>query len=90
MGFIVGGISAGGSMAAAVSHFYRDEKQLPPLSGIYLSIPSLLAPEAVPEKHQAEYLSRQQFREGLVINEKAMKLFRSTIRNDARFIRANN
>jgi hypothetical protein len=64
-------------MAAAISHLYRDEEQSPPLTGIYLSIPSLLAPEAVPGNYQVEYLSRQQFKEGLVINEKAMKLFRS-------------
>jgi hypothetical protein len=66
-------------MAAVISLLYRDEKQSPRLTGIYLSIPSLLAPEAVPERYRAEYLSREQFKEGLVINEKAMKLFRSML-----------
>ena len=74
--FIVAGISAGASMAAAVSHMYRDEGNSPPLTGVYLSIPSLLAPEALPERYKSEYLSREQHKDGLVINSKAMKMFR--------------
>jgi hypothetical protein len=63
-------------MAATVSHLDRDDKNSPPLTGVYLSIPSLMAPEAVPEKYKSKYLSREQHKDGLIINQKAMKLFR--------------
>lgn len=63
-------------MAATVSHLDRDENNSPPLTGVYLSIPSLLAPEAVPDKYKSTYLSREQHKNGLIINEKAMKFFR--------------
>ncbi|KPI37865.1 AB hydrolase superfamily protein B1A11.02 [Cyphellophora attinorum] len=83
-GFIVAGISAGASMAATVSHLDRDDKNSPPLTGVYLSIPSLMAPEAVPEKYKSKYLSREQHKDGLIINQKAMKLFRDNYQDDPR------
>lgn len=58
LGFIVGGASAGGNIAAILSQLGRDEGLQPPLTGQYLCVPALLAPEAVPEKWKAQYLSR--------------------------------
>ena len=58
LGFIVGGASAGGNLSAVICQLGRDESLQPPLTGQYLCVPALLAPEAVPEKWKAQYLSR--------------------------------
>jgi acetyl esterase/lipase len=78
-GFVIGGISAGGNLAAVISHLYRDEQISPPLTGIYLSVPILLSPEAVPEKLKDQYLSREQNQNAPILNKEAMTLFRGLI-----------
>ncbi|KAK5014024.1 hypothetical protein LTR16_002500 [Cryomyces antarcticus] len=77
-GFIVGGISAGGNMAAVCGHLARDEKLSPPLTGLFLSIPALLPKEAVPEKYRSKYLSLEQNKDAAILSEKAIDLFMST------------
>ncbi|KAH8881117.1 alpha/beta hydrolase fold-3 domain-containing protein [Thozetella sp. PMI_491] len=60
-GFIVGGGSAGGNIAAVLAHMARDEALSPPLTGQYLCVPAImcfLAPEHLPEAYRAEYLSQ--------------------------------
>jgi acetyl esterase/lipase len=78
-GFVIGGISAGGNLAAVISHLYRDEQISPPLTGIYLSVPILLSPEAVPEKLKDQYLSREQNKNAPILNKEAMTLFRGLL-----------
>ncbi|KAK7715189.1 hypothetical protein SLS64_003887 [Diaporthe eres] len=59
-GFIVGGGSAGGNIAAVLAHLARDQKLDPPLTGQYLCVPAitcLMPPEEIPEQYRAEYLS---------------------------------
>ena len=51
-GFIVGGNSAGGNLAAMLSHKARDERLSPPLTGQFLSCPWLSSPDKVPEKYK--------------------------------------
>jgi acetyl esterase/lipase len=75
-GFLIAGVSAGANMAATVAHLYRDEGKLPAITGLSLSIPSLLAPEAVPQSLADEYKSREENKNGLVVNANAIKLFR--------------
>src|SRR5436305_973828 len=58
IGFIVGGASAGGNIAAVLALRARDEELSPPLTGQYLCVPALLHPANVPEKLKHEYLSR--------------------------------
>lgn len=41
-GFVVGGASAGGNLAAVVCQLGRDEGLSPPLTGQYLCVPALL------------------------------------------------
>ena len=77
-GFIVAGISAGANISAVISHLYRDEKLQPPLTGIYLSIPSAVDASVVPGKYRAEYLSREQNKNAPILSEAAMLMFRST------------
>ncbi|KAF6826854.1 lipase 2 [Colletotrichum plurivorum] len=59
-GFIIGGGSAGGNIAAVIAHLARDNDLTPPLTGQYLCVPAItcfLPPEAIPEQYRAEYLS---------------------------------
>ncbi|KAJ9644333.1 hypothetical protein H2204_001685 [Knufia peltigerae] len=83
-GFVIAGVSAGANMAATLSHLYRDEGFLPRLTGLYLSIPSLLAPEAVPPEYKGEYLSRQENKDAPVLNSAAIKWFRDCYQDDPR------
>jgi acetyl esterase/lipase len=76
-GFLVAGVSAGATMAAAITHLARDEKLTPALTGCWLSIPSLLSPTVVPEKYKKDYLSREQNKDAPILNEGAIALFRS-------------
>ncbi|KAH8673897.1 Alpha/Beta hydrolase protein [Xylariales sp. PMI_506] len=59
-GFIVGGGSAGGNIAAVLAHVARDEKLNPPLTGQYLCVPAIMVftpPDCIPERYHSEYLS---------------------------------
>ncbi|QDS73414.1 hypothetical protein FKW77_008322 [Venturia effusa] len=60
VGFVIGGASAGGNIAAILAHLARDEKLEPPLTGQYLCVPSVMPPISVPEKYKAEYISHQE------------------------------
>ncbi|KAJ6584896.1 Alpha/Beta hydrolase protein [Mycena capillaripes] len=61
-GFIVAGLSAGGHLAAVITHkarddpFFSDKK----LTGALLQIPAVLNPNAVPEKYKSSLLSLEQ------------------------------
>jgi len=72
---LVGGISAGGNFGAVVSHLYRDEKLSPPLTGVYLSIPAIMQPEHVPEKYKDFFLSREQNKNAITLNDDSIALF---------------
>jgi acetyl esterase/lipase len=73
----VAGISAGANIAASIAHLARDEHLTPRLTGIYLSIPSLLEPSVVPPEFQDEYVSRHENRDAPILNQGAIDLFRS-------------
>ena len=59
-GFVVGGTSAGGNLAAVLTHRARDEHLSPPLTGQYLAIPQLCAEGKVPERYRQFMLSYEQ------------------------------
>jgi acetyl esterase/lipase len=63
-GFLVGGISAGGSIANVCTHLARDCQLRPPITGNWLSCPPVrLAPkdeDKLPEKYRERFLSRTQ------------------------------
>ncbi|KAF2654663.1 hypothetical protein K491DRAFT_748705 [Lophiostoma macrostomum CBS 122681] len=81
-GFIIAGISAGASMASTITHLARDERLQPPITGCYLSIPSLLAPQAVPETLKKDYLSREQHKDAPILGQGAIALFRRLYEDD--------
>ncbi|KAH7033456.1 lipase 2 [Microdochium trichocladiopsis] len=58
-GFIIGGVSAGGNIAAVLAHLARDRGLSPPLTGQYLSVPPItmyLEPSEMPAQYRDEYL----------------------------------
>jgi hypothetical protein len=58
-----------------VAHLYRDEKRTPQLTGQYLCIPTTCDPVAFPEKYKDVYLSREQNKDALVLNQKSIDMF---------------
>ncbi|KAH7340081.1 Alpha/Beta hydrolase protein [Pyrenochaeta sp. MPI-SDFR-AT-0127] len=59
-GLIVGGTSAGGSIANAVVYLNRDQECPAPVTGQFLSVAPLLPYPAVPIKYQDDYRSVEQ------------------------------
>jgi acetyl esterase/lipase len=59
-GFVVGGVSAGGNLAAVVTHQAKDERLNPKLTGQWLSVPLLLHESVVPEQHKPLHFSNTQ------------------------------
>lgn len=45
-GLIVGGVSAGANMAAVIAYLARDDNILPSITGLFLSVPCCLMPQA--------------------------------------------
>lgn len=80
-GYILGGVSAGANLAIVVSHLYRDSKILPPITGQYLSIPPVCDPEALPVKYKDNYLSREQNKDAIILNQKSIDLFEGQFAN---------
>jgi len=74
-GFVVGGVSAGGNVAAVLAHLARDDKLSPPLTGQILIIPTVLDVEVVPQKYQAEYLSQEQNKDAPFIPKPVQDMF---------------
>ncbi|MCJ1476708.1 hypothetical protein MMC13_005376 [Lambiella insularis] len=59
-GFVVGGASSGGNLAAVVTQLAKDRGLCPPLTGQYLSIPLIMWEETVPSKYRSIYHSLEQ------------------------------
>lgn len=56
----MGGNSTGASLAASISLLARDEGLSPPLTGVLLSVPTVIYPSVIPEKYRDVYLAREQ------------------------------
>ncbi|KEF63724.1 uncharacterized protein A1O9_01702 [Exophiala aquamarina CBS 119918] len=82
LGFIIGGTSAGGNMSAVLSHLARDTALSPPITGIWLGIPALLSHDAVPEKYQPLYLSREQNKDAPILPKAAMDMYEEAYKPD--------
>lgn len=72
-GFIVGGTSAGGNIAATVAHLARDHGL--PVTGCHLMAPAICDSAHLPERYRQETSSWQQNRNAAVLSRKAVKLF---------------
>jgi len=68
-GFIVGGVSAGGNIAAVIAQMAKDENLSPPLTGQYLGTAVLFSSDTVPEEYKDFFISRTQNADAPVINK---------------------
>lgn len=74
-GFIVGGPSAGGNLSAVVGTLARDENLSPPLTGLFLQIPSLTNSYDPPAKYASDLQSFKQNENAPVLDRAAIDLF---------------
>ncbi|KAL2824970.1 Alpha/Beta hydrolase protein [Aspergillus pseudoustus] len=58
-GLIIGGTSAGGNIASAVLYLNRDQENVIPVTGQFLSVAPLLPSPVVPEKYREAYRSAE-------------------------------
>ena len=82
LGFIIGGTSAGGSIAASLAHLARDNNLSPPLTGHMISIGSVMHVDHVPKKYKSQYLSREQNKEAPILNLQFHSLMRRACNPD--------
>ncbi|KAH9229159.1 hypothetical protein K456DRAFT_1803692, partial [Colletotrichum gloeosporioides 23] len=74
-GFAVGGVSAGGNLAAVTTQKALDEGLSPPVTGLWLGVPWTLEPEVVPAKYKDVFFSRDQCAGAPGLNQQAMDMF---------------
>lgn len=72
-GFLVGGTSAGGDIAATVAHLARDQKL--PVTGCHLMAPAICDSAHLPMRYQQEPNSWEQNKDAAVLSRKAVKIF---------------
>ncbi|KAF5530118.1 3-(3-hydroxy-phenyl)propionate 3-hydroxycinnamic acid hydroxylase [Fusarium phyllophilum] len=59
-GLIIGGTSAGGNIANAITYLNRDQDNPVKVTGQFLSVPPLLPPQVIPNKYKQDYTSFKQ------------------------------
>ena len=75
-GFIMGGVSAGGSLTASLSRKFQEEPLAYPLTGQWLSIPPIMDSDSVPEKYKEYYISSEQQAKGKFLSAEAREALR--------------
>lgn len=75
-GFLMGGVSAGGALTASFSRLFQDEPIAFPLTGQWLSVPSIMDPTHVPEKYKDYHISSEQFAQGAFLSREAREWMR--------------
>ena len=83
-GFIVGGESSGGNLAAVAAQRAKEEGLQPALTGQWLCIPVLLEESLVPEKYKSLYFSRTQCAGGPLLDKAAMDRVKAAYGHDVR------
>lgn len=83
-GFIVGGVSAGGTMAAVLTQLARDRNLQPPLTGSFVSIPLLLAKDIVPSKYKKEWRSLDENKNNPSLSRDTIKSIIRTLAPDVK------
>ncbi|KAF1966033.1 hypothetical protein BU23DRAFT_593382 [Bimuria novae-zelandiae CBS 107.79] len=74
-GFIVGGTSAGGNLAAVAAHSAVDSRLEPAPTGVYLSMPLLLHHHAIPEQWKPHLNSFEQNKDAMILNRQDILWF---------------
>lgn len=73
-GFLIGGSSAGGSLAAALSRYFEEDKLAHPLTGQWLHIPSVMDLESCPEQYKSRYISPVQNADAPMLSKAALDM----------------
>lgn len=73
-GFIIGGISAGGNLAAVLASKVIASDYPLTLTGVFLGIPVLFNEDTVPDQYRSVFLSRDQNTEARILNGEALRL----------------
>ncbi|KAI9870595.1 MAG: hypothetical protein M1830_004066 [Pleopsidium flavum] len=81
-GFVIGGISAGANFSAVISHLARDEHLSPALTGVYLSIPTVVDANSMPEKYKSEFLSHEQNKNPPILGRDSIDMFMASYKPD--------
>lgn len=58
-GFLVGGVSAGGTNAAVCTTLSVEEKLNPPIAGQWLCVPAIMFEQHVPDKYKKHFLAHE-------------------------------
>ncbi|KAL2823733.1 alpha/beta-hydrolase [Aspergillus cavernicola] len=74
-GFIFGGTSSGAHIANPLVHRGRDEMLYPRITGVYLNVPSTLAPQAITDEYRGLYNSREALKDGYTLTSKSIELY---------------
>jgi acetyl esterase/lipase len=69
-GFVLAGTSAGGGIAAVLANLYRDDGLSPPLTGLYLAVPTLMPPGSIPRKYAGQHTSRDDHANNIFMSAK--------------------
>jgi acetyl esterase/lipase len=81
-GFVVGGRSAGGTLAAIIAQKANIEDFKPRISGTWLSVPMLLSEQCVPEIDRSLWISREQNKDSPVFNTEMLGVLMSAWKPD--------
>lgn len=81
-GFIMGGVSAGGSLTSCLSRKFQDEPLAHPLTGQWLCVTSAMGPSNVPEKYKEYHISGAQMAKGAGFSRETRDILKSLVEYD--------
>lgn len=88
---IIGGTSAGATIATSINHLYHNLRitssqshspELPPITSLFLSCGSCINSSTIPEKYKSFYLSRAQNESEPPLDKDLMNLFMNAVKTD--------
>ena len=83
-GFVLGGFSAGGNLAAVAAQATVSHGLKHPLTGVFLVVPVLFTADTVPEVHRALFLSREQNANAYILKSQSVYDFEKAYGADFR------
>ena len=72
---MVAGTSAGGNVAAVAAHEAVDAKLSPPLTGVYLNVPTMVYHDGLPDEYKQHHHSYEQNKDARILDKKGMEWF---------------
>lgn len=81
-GFIMGGVSAGGSLTSCLSRKFQEEPIAHPLTGQWLCIASTMGPARVPDKYRDHHISASQMARGAGFTKETRDILKTLVEYD--------